>query len=111
LVRLIAHIIVTPSLSGAVNGTAPTPERNRAFGQALGHALHRPAFLPLPAAPLRLLGGDFARELLLGGQCVLPRKALASGFVFRHARLDDALKEMVGARAAVTKPASFSMQG
>jgi len=97
LVRLIVHVIVTPSLSGAVNGTAPAPERNRAFGHALGHALHRPAFLPLPALPLRLLGGDFARELLLGGQRVLPGKAIASGFAFRHPRLEEALKEMLGA--------------
>ena len=97
LVRLIAHVIVTPQLSGAVNGTAPEPARNRAFGRALGQALHRPALLPLPALPLRLLGGDFAKELMLGGQRVLPGKALASGFCFRHPRLEEALKDMVGA--------------
>src|SRR6201999_390065 len=34
LVRLIAHVIVTPSLAGAVNATAPAPERNAAFGKA-----------------------------------------------------------------------------
>jgi NAD dependent epimerase/dehydratase family enzyme len=33
---------------------------------------------------LRRVGGDFAEELLLGGQRVLPNKALSSGFVFRH---------------------------
>src|SRR5262249_17434907 len=43
LIRLIAHIIATPQLSGAVNGTAPAPVRNAAFAQALGRALHRPA--------------------------------------------------------------------
>ena len=96
LIRLIAHVIATPSLSGAVNATAPVPERNAAFGRALGRALHRPAILPLPAAPLRLLGGDFAKEVLLGGQRVLPQKVLNSGFVFRHARLDDALRAIVG---------------
>jgi uncharacterized protein (TIGR01777 family) len=96
LVRMIAHVIATPSLSGAVNGTAPAPERNGAFGHVLGRALHRPAFLPLPAAPLRLLGGDFAKELLLGGQRVLPARALASGFVFRYPRLDEALHDLVG---------------
>ena len=111
LVRLIAHVIVTPSLTGAVNATAPTPERNRAFGEALGKALHRPALLPLPALPLRLLGGDFARELLLGGQRVLPCKALASGFAFRHARLEDALGEIVGVGPAVMRPARLSVQG
>jgi uncharacterized protein (TIGR01777 family) len=96
LVRLIAHVVATPSLSGPVNATAPEPERNAAFGRALGRALHRPAILPLPAAPLRLLGGDFAQEVLLGGQRVLPQKAVNSGFVFRHARLDDALRAIVG---------------
>jgi hypothetical protein len=79
LVRLIAHTIATPALEGPVNATAPRPERNADFGRALGRALHRPAVMPMPALPLRLLGGDFAKELLLGGQRVLPKKALASG--------------------------------
>lgn len=96
LVRLITHTVVTPSLDGAVNATAPIPERNSDFVQALGRALHRPALLPLPALPLRLLGGDFAKELLLGGQRVLPAKALASGFVFRYPRLDKALRDILG---------------
>jgi len=96
LVRLIAHVLVTPSLSGAVNATAPEPVRNDTFARALGKVLHRPAILPLPAAPLRLLGGDFARELLLGGQRVVPQKALNSGFMFRHPRLDEALRAIVG---------------
>jgi uncharacterized protein len=43
LIQLIAHIIATPQLSGAVNGTAPAPVQNAAFAQALGRALHRPA--------------------------------------------------------------------
>jgi len=96
LVRLIAHAIVTPSLTGPVNATAPAPVRNREFARELGSALHRPAFLPLPALPLRLLGGDFAKELLLGGQCVLPHKALKSGFAFRHPELRGALQSILG---------------
>jgi uncharacterized protein (TIGR01777 family) len=97
LVRLIVHAMATPSLEGAVNATAPAPERNSAFVRALGRALHRPAILPLPALPLRLLGGDFARELLLGGQRVLPAKAIASGFTFHYPHLDEALKAVTGA--------------
>ncbi len=96
LVRLIAHVIATPSLNGPVNATAPGPVRNEEFARELGHALHRPAFLPLPAMPLRLLGGDFAKELLLGGQCVLPHKALRSGFTFRHPELKGALQSILG---------------
>jgi hypothetical protein len=95
LVRLIAHTIATESLHGPVNATAPVPVSNAAFARALGAALHRPAIVPLPALPLRLLG-DFAKELLLGGQRVLPTKALASGFTFAHPTLDGALASMLG---------------
>lgn len=92
LVALICHCIATPALSGAVNGTAPAPVRNRDFTAALGRALHRLAVLPVPAWPLEWALGDFAKELLLGGQRVLPRAAQASGFAFRYPQLDDALQ-------------------
>ncbi|MEI9997303.1 MAG: TIGR01777 family oxidoreductase [Rhizomicrobium sp.] len=98
LVRLIAHAVATPGLAGPVNATAPEPVRNRDFGRALGAALGRPAVMPLPAWPLRMVGGDFAKELLLGGQRVLPVAALASGFAFQHPRLEGALASMLGAR-------------
>src|SRR5262249_30523479 len=63
LIRLIAHAIADPALTGPLNGTAPEPVRNADFARELGRALHRPALLPVPAAPLRLLG-DMAEELL-----------------------------------------------
>ena len=92
LVRLICHCIANSALSGPVNGTAPTPVRNRDFTRALGKALHRPALLPVPALPLEWVLGDFAKELLLGGQRVLPEAALNSGFTYRCPQLDAALK-------------------
>lgn len=95
LVRLICHCIANPELSGAVNGTAPEPVRNRDFVAALGKALHRPAILPVPALPLQWALGDFAKELLLSGQRVLPRAAQASGFAFRYPQLSDALKAIL----------------
>jgi uncharacterized protein (TIGR01777 family) len=103
LVRLIAHVIATPTLFGPVNATAPRPVRNAEFGAALGRALHRPAALPLPALPLRIVGGDFAKELLLGGQRVVPQKALASGFSFHYPALGAALAAMLGTRPATQK--------
>jgi hypothetical protein len=100
VVRLIAHLIATPSLSGPVNATAPTPLTNREFTAELAHALHRLAVLPIPAAVLRSLAGDLADELLIGGQRVVPDKAEASGFVFRHPTLRPALAAMLGTRPA-----------
>ncbi|KQV57418.1 MULTISPECIES: TIGR01777 family oxidoreductase [unclassified Caulobacter] len=105
LVRLIAHAVATPGLKGAVNGTAPEPERNLAFARALGGALHRPAVLSAPAAPLRLALGAFADELLLEGQKVIPAAALASGFRFIYPALDEALADIVGARRTKSRTA------
>jgi len=104
LVRLIVHIIMTPQVRGAVNATAPVPVRNAAFAAALGEALHRPAIAPLPAALLHRFAGDLADELLLGGQRVLPDKAVASGFVFRHETLGSALAAMLGNAPAQDGP-------
>lgn len=99
LVRLIAHVLANDALEGPVNATAPAPVRNADFARALGHALHRPTLMPLPALSLRLLG-DFGKELLLGGQRVIPRKALASEFAFHHPTLPMALESMLGGKPA-----------
>jgi uncharacterized protein len=90
LVRLIAHVIATPDLSGPINATAPIPVTNSTFTEELARRLHRPAVFRIPGGLLRRLGGDFANELLLGGQRVLPNKTLSNGFVFRHETLRSA---------------------
>jgi uncharacterized protein len=90
LIRLIAHVIATPELSGPVNATAPLPVTNSKFTEELGRRLHRPTLFRVPGGLLRKLGGDFANELLLGGQRVLPYKALSNGFKFKHESLRSA---------------------
>lgn len=99
-VRMILHAVATPTLEGPVNATAPHPVTSRDFSRALGRALNRPAVMAAPAAPLKWALGDFAEELLLGGQRVQPTRALLSGFQFRHARLESALAEITGVKAA-----------
>jgi NAD dependent epimerase/dehydratase family enzyme len=96
LVRLIVHILATPSLRGPVNATAPEPVRNATFARELGRSLRRPARLRASALLLHRLAGAFADELLIGGQKVLPAKAEDSGFRFRHATLASALAAMLG---------------
>lgn len=103
LVRLIAHVIATPSLTGAVNATAPTPVTNAEFARALGRALRRPALLPMPAAVLHHLAGAFADELMIGGQRVIPDKVLASGFVFRHETVSSAFDAILGNRSVADR--------
>jgi hypothetical protein len=96
IVRLIAHTLATPALSGAVNATAPVPVRNSEFTIELARALHRPALFRLPAWLLHHLAGDLADELLLTGRRVIPDKALNSGFEFRHETLRGALAAVLG---------------
>ena len=91
LIRLIAHAIAKPDISGPINATAPIPVTNGTFTEELGRRLRRPAIFRIPSGLLRGLAGDLANELLLGGQRVIPNKALSSGFVFRHETLRSAL--------------------
>ena len=80
---------------GPVNVTAPQPERQGAVARALGHAVHRPAFLKAPGFALNLLLGGFAEELL-GSRNVEPARAAALGYAFRYPRLDPALASLIG---------------
>lgn len=95
LVRLICFALEAPGLKGPINGTAPDPVTNQDFSAALGRALNRPSWARLPAPLLRLLGGDMAEELLLGGQRVRPLKAMAHGFRFKHPDIDHALQALL----------------
>jgi uncharacterized protein (TIGR01777 family) len=89
---LVRWAIATPTVTGALNATAPNPVTNAEFARALGRAMHRPAFLPAPAFALRLMLGEMADSLLLTGQRVIPAKATQSGFTFKYAQVDDALR-------------------
>jgi len=88
---LIRWSIATPSVSGALNATAPNPVTNAEFAHALGRAMHRPAFMPAPAFALRIMLGEMADGLLLSGQRAVPARATQTGFAFKYARVDDAL--------------------
>jgi uncharacterized protein (TIGR01777 family) len=95
LIRLIAHALTKSDLSGPINATAPIPVTNRKFSEELGRKLARPAVFRIPAALLHHVAGDFADELLLGGQRVIPNKALSTGFVFRHETLRSAFEAIL----------------
>jgi len=80
---------------GILNATAPAPVRNKDFTRALAAALHRPAFLPVPAFALQLLFGEGA-DVVTKGQRVLPEATLASGYVFKYPEIDGAMRALVG---------------
>jgi uncharacterized protein (TIGR01777 family) len=76
--------------SGPVNTSAPEPVSNREFSRALGRALRRPAFAPVPGLAVRALYGEMA-DIVVEGQRAVPRRALELGYRFGHPDLDEAL--------------------
>ena len=96
-IGLVRWAIMTNHVSGPLNLTAPAPVTNREFAHVLGRVLHRPAFFPAPAFALRLALGELADALILGGQRVVPARAQALGYEFKHKALEDALRAIYGA--------------
>jgi uncharacterized protein (TIGR01777 family) len=90
----LVHAVVSESLQGPVNCTAPTPERNADFTRKFAKALHRPAILPVPGFALKLALGGFGGALL-EGQRALPAALEADGFRFRYRKLEQALEELL----------------
>jgi uncharacterized protein (TIGR01777 family) len=89
---LIGWIMDRPEASGAINATAPNPVTNEEFSTALGRVLGRPSWLRVPRLALRVVFGELADDLLVGGQRVLPRRALELGFRFKYERVEEAMR-------------------
>jgi len=79
------------AVEGPINVTAPSPVTNRDFSKALGHALRRPAVLPVPGFALRLLYGEMATIVTTGVRAE-PRRLRELGYSFRRPELADALE-------------------
>lgn len=95
VVAALLFCLDNDTATGPVNLTAPRPVDNAELSKALGHVLHRPAVLPVPAPALRLLYGDMA-EIVTTGQRVIPRRLEELGFSFRHPEIEPALQDVLG---------------
>lgn len=91
-VKLAVWAIRNSGVSGPLNVSTPNPVRNKEFARILGRVLRRPSFMPAPAFALRLVLGEMADELLLGGKRLLPAQAQRSGFEFTYPTLEPALR-------------------
>jgi hypothetical protein len=95
LVAIYRLALADPSLAGPINAAAPEPCRQAELAAALGRALRRPSWLPVPAWAIRLaLQGQ--ATLILDSRRVVPARAIALGFPFRHPTLDEALEDVLG---------------
>jgi uncharacterized protein (TIGR01777 family) len=99
LVGAVHHALMTETLAGPVNVTAPQPVTNGEFAATLGRVLHRPAALPVPATALRLVFGEMADTAILASARALPERLTASGYPFRYPTLEVALRYLLGRSA------------
>lgn len=94
-IRVVEWALDNKNARGVYNVTSPVPLTGRDFARALGRAMRRPAFMPVPAFALRIAFGQLADEVLLAGQRVAPSRLLAEGFKFSNPELDAALARIV----------------
>jgi len=91
----IYHTLITESLKGPVNVTAPNPVTNKEFTNTLGEVLKRPAVVPIPAFAAKLAFGEMANDLLLASTKVAPKRLSDSGYKFQYPELENALKHVL----------------
>ena len=84
VVAIVGQALTDSTMQGPYNVTAPQAVTMNEMAAAIGAALHRPSWLPVPAFSLRLLFGEMADELILNGQRVLPTRLQAAGYTFKY---------------------------
>lgn len=96
-VRALIFLAEGDDLAGPFNLTAPQPVTNAEFTKKLGAAVHRPAWLDVPAGMLRMaFGAAMANETLLASERVLPQRLEEAGFRFEDGELGAALRALPG---------------
>ncbi len=95
VVAMLVRAIDDATIVGAFNAVTGAVT-NAEFTKALGRALHRPTFLPVPRFAAKLaFGSELADEALLASAKVVPERLRALGFEWRFAELDRALADCV----------------
>jgi uncharacterized protein (TIGR01777 family) len=91
---MIQFAIENEQIHGALNVTAPHPQKMKDFGKEIGHVLNRPHWIPAPGFALKIALGEMS-SLVLYGQLVLPEKAEKNGYSFHYQDLHPALENVL----------------
>jgi uncharacterized protein (TIGR01777 family) len=94
LVNLIIQALTKPEMEGVFNATAPHPVRMAELAQAMGEAMQRPSWLPVPNFAIEALLGE-GSIVVLEGQQVLPKRTQETGFNYQYANVKEALATIV----------------
>jgi uncharacterized protein (TIGR01777 family) len=95
LVRIVDYALNRESLAGPLNAVTPYPVTNTELTKALGHVLHRPTLMSMPAFMVKLIFGELGKELLLSSARVEPKKLEDEGFQFEYPQLEEALRYLL----------------
>ena len=101
VVGAILFELDTEAASGPINLTAPDAATNKELSKALGRALRRPAFAPVPALAVKALYGEMA-SIVTTGQRAVPARLTELGYRFRRPALEPAIRDATGS----TQPGS-----
>jgi hypothetical protein len=93
----VIHLAQHPEAHGRFNLCCPRTPTYAEFAQALARAVGRPAFLPVPAAAIRIGAGPLAPELL-GSVNLVPQALPDAGFEFRDRDVTDVLASGLAGR-------------
>lgn len=95
LCEIYLKAISDSSMNGAFNAVAPEHINNKDFTKVLCRVLKKPFWFPsVPSFAMMVLFGEMS-QILLRGSRVSSEKILKTGFVFKHQKLEDALKDLL----------------
>ena len=92
--RALRFLIENEEARGAINITAPNPVTNGQLAKAIGGAMGRPSWIPVPGFAMRLAFGEVA-DVVLQGQRAVPKRLLDLGFDFRCPNAEAALEDLL----------------
>ncbi|MFZ0061594.1 MAG: TIGR01777 family oxidoreductase [Pyrinomonadaceae bacterium] len=95
VIGALQFVLSNETLNSPVNFVGPNPVTNAEFTKTLGNVLSRPTLFPIPEFGVRLAFGEMADALLLSSQRVEPSSLKQSGYEFRYAKLESALRAIL----------------
>lgn len=95
VIGAIYHVMMTPTLEGAVNVVSPNPVSNDILTKKLSKRLNRWIGPPLPEFMIRLIMGQKGEELLLTSTRAEPHRLAETGYHFHYPKLSQALDHVI----------------
>lgn len=94
LVHAVLFALTNRDVIGPVNVAAPQSVTMKQFCNALGNAMHRPSWAPVPGFVLKMALGEMS-SMVLTGQRVVPKALERHGYVFKFPLLTPALVDIL----------------